>query len=189
MHTRAPLHANAGPKETSDVGVGPITCPSSHDYPVALRGKQNFKCCLMVPQHLDFSYLHIKLTNLTYSTFNGSPDNGSICLLVQFLVNKTAEPLSGFDCIRESQGILERPSRGRWVGGCKRAYVNHEIIGKLRTSFRVCIFGEGSHPSPTLVPTGVLRTYRAEKKSWYVVARSFFLLLLNFSAWPCLGAA
>ena len=32
-------------------------------------------------------------------------------------------------------------------------------------------------------------TYRAEKKSWYVVARNFFLLLLNFSAWPCLGAA
>ena len=31
--------------------------------------------------------------------------------------------------------------------------------------------------------------YRAEKKSWYVVARNFFLLLLNFSAWPCLGAA
>ena len=31
--------------------------------------------------------------------------------------------------------------------------------------------------------------YRAEKKSWYVVARNFFLLLLNFSAWPCLGPA
>ena len=31
--------------------------------------------------------------------------------------------------------------------------------------------------------------YRAEKKSWYVVARNFFLLLLNFSAWPFLGAA
>ena len=31
--------------------------------------------------------------------------------------------------------------------------------------------------------------YRAEKKSWYVVARNFFLLLLNFSPWPCLGAA
>ena len=31
--------------------------------------------------------------------------------------------------------------------------------------------------------------YRAEKKSWYVVARNLFLLLLNFSAWPCLGAA
>ena len=31
--------------------------------------------------------------------------------------------------------------------------------------------------------------YRAEKKSWYMVARNFFLLLLNFSAWPCLGAA
>ena len=26
--------------------------------------------------------------------------------------------------------------------------------------------------------------YRAEKKSWYVVARNFFLLLINFSAWP-----
>ena len=31
--------------------------------------------------------------------------------------------------------------------------------------------------------------YRAEKKSLYVVARNPFLLLLNFSAWPCLGAA
>ena len=31
--------------------------------------------------------------------------------------------------------------------------------------------------------------YRAEKKSWYVVARNFFLLLLNFSARPCMGAA
>ena len=31
--------------------------------------------------------------------------------------------------------------------------------------------------------------YRAEKKSWYVVARNVYLLLLNFSAWPCLGAA
>ena len=31
--------------------------------------------------------------------------------------------------------------------------------------------------------------YRAEKKSWYVVARNVFLLLLNFSGWPCLGAA
>ena len=32
-------------------------------------------------------------------------------------------------------------------------------------------------------------SYRAEKKSWYVVARNFFLLLLNCSAWPCLGPA
>ena len=31
--------------------------------------------------------------------------------------------------------------------------------------------------------------YRAEKKSWYVVARNFFLPLLNFSAWPCLAVA
>ena len=34
-----------------------------------------------------------------------------------------------------------------------------------------------------------VHVYRAEKKSWYVVARNVFLLLLNFSAWPCLGAA
>ena len=31
--------------------------------------------------------------------------------------------------------------------------------------------------------------YRADKNSWYVVARNSFLLLLNFSAWPCLGPA
>ena len=31
--------------------------------------------------------------------------------------------------------------------------------------------------------------YRVEKMSWYVVARNFVLLLLNFSAWPCLRAA
>ena len=45
-----------------------------------------------------------------------------------------------------------------------------------------------------VVPIGVLHNeniqmYRAEKKSWYVVARNFFLLLLNFSAWPCLAVA
>ena len=34
-----------------------------------------------------------------------------------------------------------------------------------------------------------LGNYRAEKKSWFVVARNFFLLLLNLSAWPYLGAA
>ena len=35
----------------------------------------------------------------------------------------------------------------------------------------------------------LLLHYRAEKKSWYVVARNVFLLLLNLSAWPCLGPA
>ena len=29
--------------------------------------------------------------------------------------------------------------------------------------------------------------YRAEKKGWYMVARYFFLVLLSFSAWPCLA--
>ena len=31
--------------------------------------------------------------------------------------------------------------------------------------------------------------YRGGNKGLYVVARNFFLVLLNFSAWPCLGAA
>ena len=31
--------------------------------------------------------------------------------------------------------------------------------------------------------------YRDEKKSWYVVARNFFLFLLNCSDWPCLALA
>ena len=31
--------------------------------------------------------------------------------------------------------------------------------------------------------------YREENKGLYVVARNFFLLLLNCSAWPCLGPA
>ena len=31
--------------------------------------------------------------------------------------------------------------------------------------------------------------YRDRLKGLYVVARNFFLLLLNFSAWPCLGPA
>ena len=31
--------------------------------------------------------------------------------------------------------------------------------------------------------------YRARKKGLYVVARNFFLILLNFSAWTCLAVA
>ena len=31
--------------------------------------------------------------------------------------------------------------------------------------------------------------YRDRLKGLYVVARNFFLLLLNFSAWPCLAVA
>ena len=31
--------------------------------------------------------------------------------------------------------------------------------------------------------------YRAEKKSWHMVARNFSQLSLNFSSWPCLGPA
>ena len=35
----------------------------------------------------------------------------------------------------------------------------------------------------------VKHTYRDRLKGLYVVARNFFLLLLNFSAWPCLAVA
>ena len=34
-----------------------------------------------------------------------------------------------------------------------------------------------------------VQTYRGSLKGVYVVARIFFLLLLNCSAWPCLGPA
>ena len=33
------------------------------------------------------------------------------------------------------------------------------------------------------------KLYRGENKGLYMVVRNCFLLLLNFSAWPCLGAA
>ena len=35
----------------------------------------------------------------------------------------------------------------------------------------------------------VRQKYRDRLKGLYVVARNFFLLLLNFSAWPCLAVA
>ena len=41
-----------------------------------------------------------------------------------------------------------------------------------------------------LVQLGMQRLlYRDRLKGWYVVARNFFLLLLNFSAWPYLAVA
>ena len=42
---------------------------------------------------------------------------------------------------------------------------------------------------PTTRPSLAATVYRARKKGLYVVARNFFLLLLNFSAWPCLAVA
>ena len=35
----------------------------------------------------------------------------------------------------------------------------------------------------------VMSPYRDRLKKWYMVARNAFLLLLDFSAWPCLGPA
>ena len=40
-----------------------------------------------------------------------------------------------------------------------------------------------------LKPSASNRLYREANKGLYVVARNFFLLLLNYSAWPCLGPA
>ena len=36
---------------------------------------------------------------------------------------------------------------------------------------------------------GAISEYRDRLKGLYVVARNFFLLLLNISAWPCLAVA
>ena len=54
---------------------------------------------------------------------------------------------------------------------------------------RCMVVKKGMKPrSPVTLETG--RTgnkYRAPGKSVYVVARNFFLLLLNCSSWPCLA--
>ena len=42
---------------------------------------------------------------------------------------------------------------------------------------------------PVAVQTVVGPFYWVRLKGSYVVARIFFLLLLNYSAWPCLGPA
>ena len=47
-------------------------------------------------------------------------------------------------------------------------------------------------PGGTALLSNTMRgggVYRAPGKCLYVVARNFFLLLLNCSAWPCLGPA
>ena len=46
-----------------------------------------------------------------------------------------------------------------------------------------------SVPFPHLHVPPRQRQYREANKGLYVVARNFFLLLLNCSAWPCLGPA
>ena len=44
-------------------------------------------------------------------------------------------------------------------------------------------------PIFTIQSLNVDAHYRDRLKGLYVVARNFFLLLLNFSAWPCLAVA
>ena len=59
-----------------------------------------------------------------------------------------------------------------------------------KTRSNVAIVQLSARPPHYVLQVGFAQLdYRAEKKSWYVVVRNFFLLLLNFSAWPCLSAA
>ena len=50
-----------------------------------------------------------------------------------------------------------------------------------------CQFTNGDFAARSLKVRGGLAPYRARKKGLYVVARKFFLLLLNFSAWLLLN--
>ena len=76
----------------------------------------------------------------------------------------------------------------------------HQRLSLTRKNIRI-VFTPTYFPTnlvPGSLPICLSRTgrgyatplaYRAEKKSWYVVARNFFLLLLTFYAWLCLGPA
>ena len=76
---------------------------------------------------------------------------------------------------------------------------NHEVVsvGRHLSTFSFTISSEnrrvglGALVGIFLIVFASLlpKTYRAEKKGWYVVARYFFLALLSFSAWLCLGPA
>ena len=87
-----------------------------------------------------------------------------------------------------------------------------EVVASELFSARVAVSPRPSESDPSKVPTDpsrgrykaakdfgapygerlckLVRTmYREANKGLYVVARNFFLLLLNCSAWPCLGPA
>ena len=73
------------------------------------------------------------------------------------------------------------------------------LIPLLLRNFRICTLASkrlGNCFPCALCSSGTTsycvvscRTYRAPGKCLYVVERNFFLLLLNFFAWPCLGPA
>ena len=72
-----------------------------------------------------------------------------------------------------------------------------KAIKELRENFRILdaagILGSGpcyviSRYTPK-TSCRFMGIYRDRLKGMYVVARNFFLLLLNFSAWPCLDVA
>ena len=52
----------------------------------------------------------------------------------------------------------------------------------------LCLTLEG-YITQLLTPDMIIMVYRDRLKGLYVVARNFFLLLLNCSAWPCLAVA
>ena len=68
----------------------------------------------------------------------------------------------------------------RWPLGGACACYEPVILGETRV-------GHSERESGTWFPTEE-KEYRDQLKKWYVVARNFFLLFLDFSAWPCFAS-
>ena len=66
---------------------------------------------------------------------------------------------------------------------------------KFDEAFRVRVVGASTSSQTDEGGTAIfrkissLKIYRDRLKRWFVVARNFFLLLRDFSAWPCQGPA
>ena len=78
-------------------------------------------------------------------------------------------------------------------GGCTFNEKIRNVLA-LNASGVLIYDNEGSSGEPQPFNLGSksphkITIYRARNKGLYVVARNFFLLLLNCSAWPCLGVA
>ena len=108
-----------------------------------------------------------RLKQLCYNIWGTNGQRQIFCSFTYWLPPSTAaaRPCSSSSC----RARFPRPSSRR--PGWKRAENEIEVIFTA-SGFRV-----------------MLHNYRDRLKGLYVVARNFFLLLLNFSAWPCLAVA
>ena len=111
--------------------------------------------------------LRERMSHITSRRKSGYP-NQQLCLVTsekgsRFALPRLASPLLGY----------KLPKKVGFLTAVQKHFERHFCFEEI-IHFSV--------PSPST-------SYRAEKKSWYVVARNVFLLLLNFSAWPCLGPA